>query len=287
MGEIRSGDIVGRKSYNCDILFKVEEIYEKQNEKYALLKGLDMRLKADAPLRDLELKEPTEILEYRNKIFEKLNAQFRNVILERELSRKFLNIGEKGGKKTSFFEVPGKVIHIDGDREYLDKCLRNYLRLNIEAMGFYVPEKEQPRKVKEILLENSANILVLTGHDAIKKNPKDISDLNNYRNSRYFIEAVRAARQVKPNKDDLVIFAGACQSHFEAILEAGANFASSPKRVLIHAYDPIFVVEKIAYTYFDEVLNVQDVAKNSITGEEGIGGIETHGQFRWGYPKAW
>lgn len=287
MGEIRSGDIVGRKSYRSDILFRVEEIYEIHNEKYALLKGLDMRLNADAPLWDLELKEPPEILEYRNKILEKYNAQIRNILIDRELHRKYINIGEKEEKKMHFFEVPGRVIHIDGDKEYLDKCMRNYMRLNIEAMGFYVPEKEQPYKVKEILLENSADILVLTGHDGLKKNPENLSDLNNYRNSKYFIEAVRAARQLKPNKDDLVIFAGACQSHFEAILEAGANFASSPKRVLIHAYDPIFVVEKIAYTYFDEVLNVQDVAKNSITGEDGIGGIETHGQFRWGYPKAW
>ena len=33
----------------------------------------------------------------------------------------------------------------------------------------------------------------------------------------------------------LIIVAGACQSHFEALLQAGANFASSPGSVLIHA----------------------------------------------------
>ncbi|HBT20719.1 MAG TPA: sporulation peptidase YabG [Peptococcaceae bacterium] len=286
MGEIRPGDIVGRKSYGSDILFRVERIYEIANEKYALLRGLDMRLEADAPLWDLEVKEPIEILEYKNRFLEKYRAKIRMAAADREHQRRFLNFGDKEEKKMLFFEVPGRVIHIDGDKEYLNKCMRNYMQLNVDAVGFYVPEKEQPQRVKDILLQHNAGILVLTGHDGLKKNAENILDLNNYRSSKYFVEAVKAARQLKPSRDDLIIFAGACQSHFEAILEAGANFASSPKRVLIHAYDPVFVVEKIAYTYFDEVLNVEDVAKNSITGEDGIGGIETHGQFRWGYPKA-
>ncbi len=33
--------------------------------------------------------------------------------------------------------------------------------------------------------------------------------------------------------DELVIFAGACQSHYEEIIKAGANFASSPHRILM------------------------------------------------------
>jgi spore coat assembly protein len=84
----------------------------------------------------------------------------------------------------------------------------------------------------------------------------------------------------------LVIFAGACQSHYEAILAAGANFASSPQRILIHAFDPVFVVEKIAYSNIHEVLSINDIIDNTITGMDGIGGIETRGRLRVGYPKS-
>ena len=45
-------------------------------------------------------------------------------------------------------------------------------------------------------------------------------------------------------------FAGACQSHFEALIRAGANFASSPSRINIHALDPVYVVGKISFTSF-------------------------------------
>ncbi len=46
-------------------------------------------------------------------------------------------------------------------------------------------------------------------------------------------------------KKNTVIFAGACQSYFEAIISAGANFASSPARILIDFLDPIMVAEKL------------------------------------------
>ena len=85
--------------------------------------------------------------------------------------------------------------------------------------------------------------------------------------------------------DDLVILAGACQSHYEAILDAGANFASSPKRVLIHAFDPVFVAEKIAYTSIHELVLLQDIIESTITGFDGVGGFETSGKHRLGVPK--
>ena len=57
------------------------------------------------------------------------------------------------------------------------------------------------------------------------------------------------ARQYESNRDSLIIVAGACQSHFEALLRAGANFASSPARILIHALDPLCIAAK-AVVYF-------------------------------------
>ena len=68
------------------------------------------------------------------------------------------------------------------------------------------------------------------------------SDIYNYRNSRHFIQTVKEARKYDETYDkNLVIFAGACQSYFEALMDAGANFASSPARILIDFLDPLIV----------------------------------------------
>ena len=123
-------------------------------------------------------------------------------------------------------------------------------------------------------------------HDGVIKGTTNYLDLNNYRNSKYFIEAVNVLRNYNASYDELVIFAGACQSCYEAILDAGANFASSPNRVLIHCLDPVFVCEKIAYTRINEVVSTIDVIENTITGIKGIGGLQTRGKYREGYPKS-
>lgn len=291
--KIKVGDIVGRKSYNSDVLFRVKEIYKQGNKLMATLKGMDVRLVADSSVDDLEIKSPEEILKFRHRMIEKNNECMRKIITNRELMRRSGEMTRGGnvddddtGSGAGFFEVPGRVIHLDGDEEYLEKCMRNYVQMEVPARGFHVLEKEQPEAVKDILSEYTADILVLTGHDGFAKGTKDFSRMENYHNSKYFAEAVRIARKIDPSRNGLVIFAGACQSHYEALLEAGANFASSPQRVLIHAFDPIFLVEKIAYTPFFELLSLRDVIENTITGEDGIGGLETYGRFRMGYPKS-
>lgn len=49
--EIKKGDIVGRISYNKDILFYVERIIRvKTGKAYAILRGVKYRIEADAPL---------------------------------------------------------------------------------------------------------------------------------------------------------------------------------------------------------------------------------------------
>ena len=85
--------------------------------------------------------------------------------------------------------------------------------------------------------------------------------------------------------DSLVIFAGACQSLYSELLKAGANFASSPKRALIHALDPVRVCQKIAFTSIEKVVDPEVVIENTITGMEGIGGIQTRGKYREGKPQ--
>ena len=61
------------------------------------------------------------------------------------------------------------------------------------------------------------------------------------------------------------------------MINAGANFASSPLRVNIHALDPVYIVSKLSFTPFTEQTNIWEILRNTITGEKGIGGIETKG----------
>ncbi|HZK25223.1 MAG TPA: sporulation peptidase YabG [Oscillospiraceae bacterium] len=278
------GEIVGRKSYQMDLLFKIVEIDEKKGR--AVLKGLDMRLLADANLSDLSYPEQSHLQKYRKESDEAQKDCLRKIYRRRSMEREQLR-SVSGRAPEEFFSLPGKILHLDGDADYLGECLKAYESLEIEAVGVFAPEKEQPAQVWNLLHEHRPDILVMTGHDAYIKNKKnDFQDLKYYRTSRYFVEGVLKARQYEPGKDDLVIFAGACQSHYEQLLAAGANFASSPQRVLIHALDPVFIMEKVAFTSINESVNIFEVIKSTITGLEGLGGLETRGKFRLGLPKS-
>jgi spore coat assemly protein len=55
---------------------------------------------------------------------------------------------------------------------------------------------------------------------------------------------------------------------------------------LIHCLDPVFICEKIAYTNIDTVVSIQQALENTITGTGGIGGLQTRGKYREGFPKS-
>lgn len=99
---------------------------------------------------------------------------------------------------------------------------------------------------------------------------KSYEDIYNYRNSRYFAQTVKNARKSTKNNRGLVIFAGACQSYYEALIEAGANFASSPARILIDFIDPLIVAKKIALTDSSKYLTINDIEDELRDGERGI-----------------
>lgn len=139
-------------------------------------------------------------------------------------------------------------------------------------------------KVPAWVEEVRPDILVITGHDSYSKQKGKKTELTSYRHSQDFVQTVKEVRKRYPNLDQLIIFAGACQSHFESLIGAGANFASSPARINIHALDPVYIVSKLSYTPFTERVHVWDVLRNTITGERGIGGIETRGVLRMGMP---
>jgi len=274
MEELKVGDVVVRKSYGKDVYFKITEIIKGEDGKNIyILKGIELRIIADAKGEDLERIDLNKVNEYNEVFNRKINARIKKILLNRKVPIK------KDRGEDSVLGRPGKVLHIDGDEEYLNICLKGYKKLGINVVGKFIKEENQPDVVIDFLREVRPDILVLTGHDGIIKG-KDIRDLNSYRNSRYFIEAVKRAREYEPSFDDLVIFAGACQSFYEALIDAGANFASSPSRVLIHALDPVFICEKIAFSSITKFLSPSEVLKSTITGDKGIGGLETRGKFR-------
>ncbi len=288
---MKVGDYVVRKSYKKDIVFKIIDIREDEDiGVYYVLKGLSIRIIADSKAEDLE-EVDGDFEANKDKLFNaRVNGAIKSAILQRtdgEPLKKEKTKSPKIEKKDELiFGRPGKILHIDGDREYLDNCLKVYKQLKLDAEGRAIPEKNQAKEILSIVKEVKPDIIVLTGHDGMYKNANDFLDVNNYRNSKYFIDAVKVLREYNSSYDELVIFAGACQSCYEAILDAGANYASSPSRVLIHCLDPVFICEKVAYTRIDKVVSITDVIENTITGIKGIGGLQTRGKYREGYPKS-
>lgn len=284
---MKVGDYVVRRSYGKDITFKIIDIKEGKNGIIYVLKGINIRIIADSLKDDLE-EVDEEFVGEKDKIFNaRVNQVIKKVILGRDMALKRVEKSQKIIKEDELvFGRPGKILHVDGDPNYLDACLKVYKQLKLNVVGKAVVEKEQPLKIVELVKELKPDIVVLTGHDGVLKNSSNYLDLNNYRNSKYFIESVTNLRNYNSSYDELVIFAGACQSCYECILDAGANFASSPNRVLIHCLDPVFVCEKIAYTRIDQVVSITDVIENTITGIKGIGGLQTRGKYREGYPKS-
>ena len=286
--DIKVGDLVVRKSHGSDIVFKVADIFvDDTKQTHCVLKGLHLRLMADSPIDDLELIEAEHLRNEIVRMESMHNNTLRQVMVRRSREREQIELRRsEATKKFTFFDLPGKVLHLDGDDEYLKMCLKTYSQLNIQAEGHWVEETKQADVITGLLEEIRPDILVFTGHDALIGNgKKDINDINNYRNSRHFVAAVKKARQFEPSRDELVIFAGACQSYFEAILASGANFASSPNRIFIHAYDPVFIAEKVAFTPINRTVDVSDAITASVTGVDGVGGLETRGKFRLGMPK--
>lgn len=262
------GEFVVRKSYGRDVVFRIQQA----DRSLAILKGVQFRLLADAPLEDLEPAEEPVQEEMRG--FSRMKQSLRRTA------------GEEAAEEP-YFEVPGTILHLDGDRMYLQKSMSLYSELQIPAQGYHLREADMAEALRELLPKIRPDIVVITGHDGIVKHGFDGNrhNIRNYRNSAHFVHAVHAARAYERNRDAMTVVAGACQSHFEALLQAGANFASSPSRILIHALDPVYIAVKSAFTPVRDTVNIYDVISHTVSGLKGLGGIETRGNFRVGLPK--
>ena len=266
MEKVKIGDIVGRKSYNKDILFRVKNIINTKNGQIAILIGIVERVEADSELSDLEKVNEDRI----QADLSHIQKQIENKIRELE----FTNTSRK--KQV----ITGKILHLDGDKKYSEKSYRYYKKLGLNAIVKNIPEYKQPKVIYKLLKIYEPDILVITGHDGMIKKASRYNDLYNYRNSKYFIETVKEARKYDKETDKkLVIFAGACQSYFEALICAGANFASSPGRILIDFMDPLIVAEKVATTEKYKYITIEDIEKELRDGKQGVSGIGAGGKM--------
>ena len=156
--------------------------------------------------------------------------------------------------------ITGKILHLDGDRRYSEKSFRYYQKMGLTAIVKNIPEYKQPKLVYNLLSYYKPDILIVTGHDGMIRKEKGFNDIYNNKNSKYFIETVKEARRYEIDSGkELVIFAGACQSFYEAIMMAGANFASSPARIMIDFLDPLVIAQKVATTDYMEYITMSDL----------------------------
>ena len=107
------GDFVTRKSHNNDIVFVIDSI---DGDIY-YLKGVNVRLYADSFYDDLLLydkySDDTDIFRPNMEEFRKLD-------------------------RDEYFYLPGKILHLDGDMDYLEKCMNFYHKNKVMAYGLYV-----------------------------------------------------------------------------------------------------------------------------------------------------
>lgn len=253
---IEKGDYVTRNSYGNDTVFRVVNI--KDGIYY--LKGVEVRLVADAEILDLRKEE---------------NIHEDDVIDDIDLLDDNLDRGE-------FFYLPAKALHIDSDEEYLARCLKFYKRNGIMAVGKKINEKNVYEQLPMLLKEFRPDIVVITGHDAYYRKRRDGSK---YKNTDNFIKAVKEARKFEKSHEKLIIIAGACQSDYEELIKAGANFASSPKRINIHALDPAIVAASVSFADKRNDIDLIKILNNTKYGAEGMGGIITKGTMYVGFPR--
>ena len=256
MGEymFNIGDYVTRNSYDNDIIFKIvgmdKDIY--------ILKGMCVRLYADSHKDDLVL---CVDYEDKDKFMPSLD-EYRNL------------------NRNEYFYLPGRILHIDGDKDYLDRCMSFYKKNKIKAFGFFMREDEMPLNVMDLLNKYNPDILVLTGHDSFSRTKR-----NKYKNTSSFVNSVIEARKYDKSHDKLFIIAGACQSNYEDLIKAGANFASSPKRINIHALDPAIVASCLSFSDKNNNIDLIKILDKTKYGSDGMGGIITKGSMYIGYPR--
>lgn len=150
MREIKKGDIVSRNSHGNDIIFSIKRIIKLKNKKeIAILKGIDVRIEADAPIDDLKVVSKQE-----------------QIKREKELEKRIINKIEKERirreNRTKEVIYTGRILHLDGDKKYAEKSIMYYKKIGLNAIVKNISENKQPRMVYKLLQIYNPDILVIT-----------------------------------------------------------------------------------------------------------------------------
>lgn len=254
MVEFKKGDFV--KLLNEKEIYVIDDIKDKEIR----IKGYTHRIVKIVNLDDIKYAEEEEI--------EQENTYAKNI-----KNKLIKNQSQRSGQVVLY----GRILHIDGDKDFLESCISLYKEMKIPADGIYIHESDVKNKIENILLKTTPDIIVITGHDVY--NGKGIKDLKNYENSQHFIDAVRVIRQ-HFGADSIVVIVGACGSHFEALIASGANFSSSPKRINIHTYDPAIIAIKVATTSCNRIVDFNQILEYIENKRAAFGGVETKGKMK-------
>ena len=150
MREIKKGDIVSRNSYGNDIIFSVKRIIKlTNNRQITILKGIDVRVEADAPIEDLKLVSKEEQLKREKELEEKIINKIERERTYRESRRKEV-------------VYTGRILHLDGDKKYSEKSMMYYKKMGLNATVKNIPENKQPKVVYRLLQIYNPDILVIT-----------------------------------------------------------------------------------------------------------------------------
>lgn len=274
MNSIKRGTFVYRKSQSKDVIFTVEKVINTKEKKTVLLKGVLERVLIESSIDDLVIADRKIIKEKLNY----LDARINNRIEKSYYKNYQYNLSNNNRIQEKI--ITGKILHLDGDKKYSQKSYNYYKKVGLNAIIKNIPEFKQPKVVYNLLKIYKPDILIITGHDGMFNKDKNFNDIQNYRNSKYFINTVKEARRYDAETNShLVIFAGACQSYFEGLILAGANFASSPGRILIDFLDPLIIAEKVATTEKYKYISIDDIAQELRDGKRGVDGIGASGKM--------
>ena len=156
MTKFKKGDIVGRKSYNKDVIFEITNIIKTSNKiSIYILKGINQRIEADSTKEDLELLDKRfvskKLKENENRISDKIKRISKN---------SYAN--QKELKRNLRYVYTGKILHLDGDKKYSQKSARYYRNLGLNAIVKNIPENKQPQYIISLLEKYNPDVLVIT-----------------------------------------------------------------------------------------------------------------------------
>ena len=134
MRKIKKGDIVSRNSYGNDIIFSVKRIIKLANKKQiAILKGIDVRVEADAPIEDLKIVDKEERKRREKELEERIIYKTKSESIYKENRRKEV-------------VYTGRILHLDGDTHLSNQ--KKYSNINTSEQVTFNHNKNNVSKVK-------------------------------------------------------------------------------------------------------------------------------------------